>query len=51
MTTIELFLDGVWVDVSEHHIPAEPCGCTPHRECDKHDLEADLDFERRQVDE
>lgn len=25
-----------------------PCGCTPHRECDKHDLQADDAFKRSQ---
>lgn len=27
---------------------AEPCGCTPHRECDMHDLQADDAFKRSQ---
>lgn len=27
---------------------SEPCGCTPLRECDEHDLEADVAFERSQ---
>lgn len=30
------------------HSLAEPCGCTPHRECDKHDLQADDAFKRSQ---
>lgn len=30
------------------YLDAEPCGCTPHRECDEHDLQADDAFKRSQ---